>query len=245
MRFLFLYTLILLLIDQTCFAQDRPEWISQPNRVILGGDILHWGGSRDASEQVAMFKAKQMAIKSLLQECGGVAHKDIVPWDNYVERLAGGEFTVYARVGLSFESCQEAKGPNAKKYENQEIVKSQELYNKLLSADMGLLEPSEKEKIMEEVIKEAQDQYNSNAGHLEDRIRQLEAKINAMKVPQVVLPAQLPATSSMKIACIKRLQQMEHVLQMKAPANGNLADPSVVDQYNRYQVEASICDSYR
>lgn len=242
---LFLYTLILISISQTCFSQERPEWISQPNRVVLGGDILHWGGSRDVSEQVAMFKAKQMAIKSLLQECGGIAHKDIVPWDNYVERLDNGEFTVYARVGLSFESCQEAKGPNAKKYENKEIAESQKLYSKLLSADMGLLEPSEKEKIMEEVIKEAQDQYNSNAGHLEDRIRQLEAKLNAMKAPQVVLPARLPATSSMKIACLKRLQQMEHILQMKAPANGNFADPSVADDYNRYQIEASICESYK
>lgn len=238
----YVYPFILMLFYQS--VEARPEWVDQSNRQVIGGDILHWGTGVDASAQVAVFKAKQMAIKALMEECGGVAHKDIIPWDKHVEQTREG-YRAWTRVGLAFDSCDQAKGRNGKRYENPEIVRSQELYTKLLSADMGLLKPEEKEKVLEDVRREAQRQYDRNQHHFENRLEQLEEKINAMKHPTVELPAKLPATSSMKIACIKRLKQMEHVMQMKAPANGNLADPSVVDYYNRYQVEADICNSYK
>jgi hypothetical protein len=64
--------------------------------------------------------------------------------------------------------------------------------------------------------------------------------------PTATLPEKrVPAANPMKEACRKRLQQMERVMQMKAPKNGNLSDPSVVDYYNQYQLEASICAGYK
>jgi hypothetical protein len=218
------YLTALLLISTPAWA-DRPDWTFQTNRQVLGGDIIQWGTGSAKSPEVALFKARQMAIKTLIEECGGIANKDIIPRKQYVE-----DETAYATVSLSFDSCEQAKRGD-KRLENPKIVEEQKLYDRLL----GMNEPSEAES---QILKYVQSQNQD----LRDDITRLNHRIDD-RAQFVVLPVKLPATNSMKAMCLAQARNLRVNLQTKAIRyNGNAAAPELASDYQAYQQQADMCE---
>lgn len=238
------YTLFLIFISLTAFAQ--PKWIKDTKRHVRGGDIIHWGTGSDLnSPEIALFKARHMAIQTILEECGGFAHKEIVPEKRYVEKR--GTFHVaWAKVYISLNACRYSRKNPSKKMENKEIVKGQRFYNKLI----GNATSQERENIQKWVLKE-QDKIWSNvkAEHdstqeqisaLKEELKILKANIKLQKRPEV--PLRVPAQNSMKESCWQEYNMMMAQARMDAaPYGANLAHPASRQAFNRAQMKGTIC----
>lgn len=133
MKFLILF----LLVSVTAPAQaDVPDWAKKQGRSVEGGHILQVGTGTSDSEDVAVFKAQQAAIKSLRIECGGWAHKDIAPEKIYSEKRDK-EYVAYARAAIRFSACEQGKSKDAtlENTDNPQLRKAQDLYDLLVAMD--------------------------------------------------------------------------------------------------------------
>jgi hypothetical protein len=233
---------ILILSSTTAWAQ-APEWISHTERQVIGGDIVHWGTGSAATSDVALFKARHMAIKTLIEECGGVANKEIIPRKQYVETGLDG-YRAYALVSIDFESCQAAKGRDGQKMENPEIAREQKLYDKLVFAELNPEKGNEVDTLRE-IQRSIHDDMQDNAAAREAQIQRLTNDIASLRadMEHPTQPVKLPATSSMKIACQAQLQMMANNLQMHATAyGGNMAAPELNNEIGAAQQQRALCE---
>lgn len=119
--------------DVSNLKESPPEWIDSQSRAIIGGDILHVGIGYGGSPETARFKAEAMAVKALISECS-LAHKDIIIWDRYLIIKGDKSFAAYARAGLAYQQCQEAKnakGDLRRQLSSEILIRNQDLYDKL------------------------------------------------------------------------------------------------------------------
>ncbi len=247
MNIKFIGFLLAVFLVSICSWAESPEWIKQTGRQVISGDIIHWGTGSDSSPDIAIFKARQMAIKTMIEECGGVAIS-IIPRKQYVESDRS-FFTAYALVSLDFQSCEDAKGPNGKKLENPEIREAQNTYKKIIFSDkkteITIIHKSDEDLTS---VKEAQQKIQSDIQEdVENRdyqIQELKNEMAAMKLRMVTptQPVRLPATNSMKIMCESQYQNMMMALTLHSSAyNGNMADPALGNELGAAMVQKQMC----
>lgn len=217
---------------------DAPSWIDHPERRIVGGDIIQWGAGEADSPEVALFKARQAAISKLIEECGGIANKEIIPQKEYVESWNGGN-RGYAQVSLEFQACQDAKGPNGPKMENPKISENQRLYMRL----MGLQKGSDESKQLQQQIA---DQLRSSAQVRDEQIGELHNEIAGLRLemshvqPQIVAAA--PVASGNQMQCRSQYQMMSQQLMTHAQQfNGNVAAPALQGEYSQLMAQRDLC----
>jgi|GEM_PF-6064462 len=130
MRFLILF----FFVSVTGYAQ--PDWTTDSKRRVEGSYIIHWGTGTSEQSDLAIFKAQQMAIKTIISECGGFANKEVIPEKAYSEEKDG-KHVGYAKVAIPFRDCEHGKadGVTAAEVENPEIKKAQDLYTIMMQLD--------------------------------------------------------------------------------------------------------------
>lgn len=237
----------ILILSSTCSWAGAPEWVSQTGRQVIAGDIVHWGTGDAATPDVALFKARQMAIKTLIEECGGVANKEIIPRKQYVES-EGDTYRAYSLVSLDFESCQAAKSRDGKKLENPEIVEAQKLYRKLVFAEQQSSDTSilvEIEHSIRDDMRNTESEHKAEIQRLSDDISSLKEGMASQVQPVTiqVQTAKLPATSSMKLYCQSQYQAMMNTLSARSiPYNGNMAAPELGGELGAAQQQRALCE---
>jgi hypothetical protein len=114
-------------------ASERPDWTDLTSRHVVGGDVLQVGQGVGRSAELARFKAEAMAVRNIISECS-LPHREIVIWDRYSETGDEGNFVAWARAGISFLACEEArkaKGTERVKLANPALISNQDLYSEL------------------------------------------------------------------------------------------------------------------
>lgn len=231
--------LLVMLVSVTAYAQ-APDWTRDSERHVYGGDIVHWGTGEAPTPEVALFKARHMAIKALVEECGGVANKDIIPRKQYVETILGG-YRAFATASLVFESCDYAKTKQGSEaLVNPKIAEGQKLYDELLhgvkteaKADVNI------EDRIRDYMKAGQSSREQEIGELRNEIEKMKIMIHQPIVQEQVV---LPATDSMKKVCWTEYTQMQDSLTLAAADHhGNMADPSTVGQLNQLERKKNLC----
>jgi len=245
MRSIIRFAPFLILVSLTAYAQ--PDWVTDTKRRVIGGDIIHWGTGRSSTSEIALFKARHMAIKAILEECGGFAHKEIVPEKRYVEKDIAGDYVAYAKVFISKQSCSygQDKYPS-KDMENKKILEGQKFYDQLL----GNTTPQEEEEIRKWILEEndrlwssvksEHDSTQEQINYLKQELKMLKASIKLQKRP--VMPLRVPATTPMKAMCWKKYQTLiDQAMMDAAPYGANLAHPAARPMFNAAQREKQIC----
>ncbi len=92
---------------QAVTPHPAPVWLQNPTRTVDEGYIVYIGQGEDVSSERAIFKAESIAIGDLTNECS-VPPKGSRFEDRYEEVLAGVHH-VYAKLGVTFEECEQAK----------------------------------------------------------------------------------------------------------------------------------------
>jgi hypothetical protein len=229
---------ILLLVSTVAWA-ETPEWVNHPGRQVIAGDIVHWGTGDAATPDVAVFKARHMAIKTLMEECGGVASKDIIPRKQYVESEPG-YYRAFALVSIEFDSCDRAKGPRGKRFENPEIVEDQRLYQRLVFGNS-----EDQARALQEIERSIKDDTFEKAAATEAQIQRLKNDVALLRaqVENPVQPARLPSSSSMKLACKTQLRGMaSRLTQHAAQYHGNMADPGLNNELGMAMDQRDLCE---
>lgn len=229
----------ILILSSTTAWSRTPDWVQHTERQVIAGDIVHWGTGDASTSDVALFKARHMAIKTLIEECGGVANKEIIPRKQYVE-TDGQTYRAYALVSLDFESCQEAKGRYGKKFENPELVDAQKLYRKLVFAEHG-----NDLKLLQEIERSIHDEMRDNAAAHEAQIQRLKNDVASLRadMEHPKEPVKLQATGSMKLSCQAQLRMMSNSLTMHAAAyNGNMAAPELNNEMGMVLQQRRLCE---
>ena len=124
--------LLIIFMINLCSANE--DWINQQNRVFIEDRIQYWGTGIDTQEDIALFKAKGMALKSIGEECGGFYSKDIVIRKLKVLKEMQ-NFRAFVHADIPYVSCSYSKTPMAKTnkdLENPKFVEAQKLYDSLL-----------------------------------------------------------------------------------------------------------------
>lgn len=236
----------ILLVTQV-YAQT-PDWIQETGRMIRGGDIVHFGMGRATTAELANFKAKQSAISAIIDECGGVANKAIVPRKQHVERDEGG-FVAYAHVSIDFDACDHAKSRLTRRdeIENKQIAEDQKLYRQLLTGpkDDGL--EAKIRRIMAVETKRIIASIPDHSEKLESISEQL-SEIKEMMARPAPAPVAAPVRAVSGMASAKALCQqqarrlMNQATLLAADHYGNMADPSVSPAYNMAMQQQSMCE---
>jgi len=224
--------ILLVLASYPCFAEDL-NWIHQTERQIISGDIVHWGTGTADSPDNALFKARQMATKSILMECGGFAHKDIIPRKSHVEDEGRGKWQAYAQVDISFTSCVEAKRGQGQ--ENKTIIEDQKIYANMLKGQKEKMDEIEVQDMVNAHLRSLSDAegHSSGADEEEEKFRNINKKRKQiMEQPQ--------ASSSAKQSCYRRLQFEINQMRMQTGSNGNEA---YMPQFNGIEHQKEICAS--
>jgi hypothetical protein len=235
-----------LLVSNTAFA-EAPSWTRHTERQIIGSDIVHWGTGEADSSDVALFKARQMAIKALIEECGGIANKDIIPRKQYVESKAGTNVG-YALVSLDFDSCQSGKGKDAKNLQNPEIMKEQAMYDKLIGVKKDTEEMKVLEKQIKDTIRSGNEIRQEQIGSLKNEIDYLRSKVEEQRQPAQVAQVAPSAGSNdaAKQMCYGQYQAMRQQLMAYAQRyHGNVASPALFNYYNATRRQKLMCDSLK
>jgi regulator of replication initiation timing len=233
--------LFLLMVSLTANAQP-PEWTQETGRRVLGGDILHWGTGTSDTPEIALFKARQMAIQALMEECGGVASQEIVPRQQHVEPTGSG-YTAFARASLEYDACERAKRGRAK--ENPKIADAQKLYKELLFGKTSETETKVRELLGAELdtIRSMTSSTMDEVGTLRKEVERLQLMV---KQPVVQEQVTLPATDSQKKVCWEEYSELQQELTILAGEfNGNMADPSLVPKLNRLERKKALCQKLK
>lgn len=132
MRFLILF----FFVSVTAYGQgEAPEWIQDSKRRVIGSYILHWGKGTATTSDLALFKAEQMAFKSMISECGGKASNLMTPRDRWEEGPVDGIYTAYSRVSMAFSDCEFVTFNLEATKENKAIAEAQKMYDSLVIID--------------------------------------------------------------------------------------------------------------
>lgn len=235
-----------LLIFVSLTASAQPDWIKDTKRRVIGGDIIHWGTGLADTPEVALFMARHMAIKAIIEECGGFAHKDIVPKQRHVESK-GKRYKAFAKVFIPFDSCAYGKKPYANSnMENEKIVASQRFYSRLI----GDIDQNEREFLEEWVkdennrlwsnVKSEQDSTQEQINALQQEIQRMKDSVHLQNRP--VAPVYVPVKSGMKVLCWKEYQTlMDQAMMDAAPYGARLNHPKALPMFNAAQRKKQIC----
>jgi hypothetical protein len=90
--------------------EGLPAWARQASRTVDAGYIVYVGTGEDYAPERARFKAEAAAIEDLANECSFVP-KGARTEDRYDQKI-GTLHRAYAKVGISFQDCEEAKSSN-------------------------------------------------------------------------------------------------------------------------------------
>lgn len=236
---------LLLLVPAIAFS-GTPEWTQVTQREVIGGDIVHWGTGEADSQEIALFKAKHMAIRSIMEECGGFASKEIIPRKQHVEPTEKG-YRAYAKVSIEWTACDRAKRPG-KDQENLKIVEGQKLYDeilhgKALSPEQKALASKDIDEQLREVVRSEQDPITQAIGSLRNEIDILKQKVSQ---PKVIEQVRYPAVDSQKKVCWDEYNGMMTQLTMDAgDYNGNMAAPELQREFNAAMRKKTICEKLR
>lgn len=245
--------------------EAAPDWINRQSRVIIGGDILHLGVGEGDSIEVARFKAEAMAVKGLISECS-LAHREIIIWDRFTVKLGHG-FKGYARAGLAFASCDEAKKARAesrRKLSNPELIKDQEMYSELEGLSPQALKNSKDiEKLGQDLSKIKSDQFKNDNNQLKNsgRLQELEEKVIQLEKSRAaksetiiiketkVLYDKAPANQVRYNDCMHDYRQLMNdatttAYEIGVP-KGNLASQGVYQKHNRAEQKLRYCESIK
>lgn len=232
------FFIMILGFSKVAFAEP-PEWTQDSGRQVVGGDIVHWGTGDAETSEIAVFKARHMAIKTLLEECGGIANKYIVPRKQHVESSVSG-YRAWALVSLDFPACEAAKKPGAHRLENSKIAEGQKLYDRLLMTNKDSDEAKKTEKEIRDLIRSNAEVVDEQIGTLRDEIETLRAEIH-QPAPQIV-PVSLPSTNTMRVMCDAQYQAMRQRMAFhSADFNGNMAAPELMEEFNEMEAQRSMC----
>lgn len=241
-------TALLTLIPLTSYAQ-APAWTANPGRQIVGGDIVQTSVGQGPTVEYAQFIARQSAIKALIEECGGVANKDIVPWSSYTTELPNG-FEAWAQVSLVFVSCDYAKHNlseiDRKRLENSKIAEEQKLYDNLMSAQLNAPKSMDDALIkaaqdkVEQYLKQQATTQHDDINDLKQQMAIMQGQLSLMQRP--IEAVKIPATNSDKKLCEVNLRhKMTRLQELAGPKNGNMADPSMREHFNEAMFNMDIC----
>lgn len=229
--------------------QAEPEWIHQQSRQVVGGDILSLGAGEGNSIEISRFKAEAMAVKGLISECS-LAHRDIIIWDRYFEKVGSG-YKSYARAGLLFEACQEAKrvrGEERKSLSNAELLKNQDIYSQIegLHVVAPALTPKSEPRENSIGIKRLKE--------LEDKIIKIE-QMKALPVQTILIKEttvqydRAPPNQARYNDCMLDYRQLMNDASQSANdigvPRGNMASPNVSNKLNRAEEKLRYCSGLR
>lgn len=231
------------LVTNVAWAQ-APSWTQDSERHVEGGDIVHLGTGSADTPDIALFKGRQMAIKMIVEECGGVANKDIVPRKQYVEEKTKGLYVAYSQVSLEIGSCEQAKHPSqAQRFTNKKIEEEQDLYDQLMNPKV-----TDNKEELQKLEKKITSLINNDAELRDEQYRSLETQIEAMKerasLPRpVVVKSDMPVYNTNKAACMLELKMMAHQLAVHmGPNNSNwFATPALTAEYNTFYSKGQEC----
>lgn len=226
---------------------NSPEWINQSHRQVIGGDIVTWGTGEGSTSEIAQFKARHMAIKSIVDECG-IAHKDIIPWNNHVE-LSGNGYRAFAQISLTFQSCEEAKRAKTdvqkQALENPKLAQGQRIYLSFIAGkhvnDDELTIKAAQDRVDQYWKQEAANQHD-DLQDIKTEVQKLRAELAMSRQP--IEPIKIVATSSQKKICKIQARQMIQPIMMAAyqgnSGHGNLANnPAAL---NQMMAQQDLCD---
>ena len=234
--------LITALLGSIAAQAESPDWVHDSQRRVIGGDIIHWGTGESETSEVSLFKARQMAIKEIIEECGGLASKYITPRQQHVEPSFKG-YRAFAKVSIEWSACDYGKKPAAKKdanFENQKIVESQKLYDQLLQAQTKWFNGDKTKEIetnIKDLVKAEQDYVLRKMDSLEDRVNDLE---NKRPIVQQIQQVRMPATSSQKKVCEQEVDALLFQLNLYSP-HGNIQHPSMRPLFNQFLQKRASC----
>jgi len=246
-------TIVLMLVSLTAYAQ--PSWIHDTQRRVIGGDIIHWGTGQADTSEVALFKARHMAIKAILEECGGFAHKSIVPKQRHVEQHGSG-FIAYAKVYIPAIACDYGKqGHQNSGRENQRIVTGQEFYDQLMGNNHHQRYAAAKkveariygwiQKLNDDFYENVKAEHDATQQQLNALKRELELLRGEMDIkrnPIVEAPGRIPSSSAMKQHCWAEYRDINNYVRMKASAYYmNMAHPNVREYFNQAEMKKASC----
>ena len=237
----------------TADEPQRPAWTNSQSRTVIGGDILHFGFGEARTAELARFKAESMAVKSLLAECS-LAHRDTVIWDRYLERITDSSFKAYARAGLNFSSCEEArraKGEDRKRLSNPVLVQNQDLYDQLER------EHVDQHSLIGQIKTWTRSLIGKSAvriSDLEQRITELEKSPNGAPTSVIVIHQNtvlVGASTNRETRyrdCMedyKSLMEDARTQAMNSNPPGNLASPEAAPSHNRALRKLTYCEEIR
>lgn len=231
---------ILLLVSNAASA-GAPEWVNHSERQVLGGDIVHWGTGDAATPDVAVFKARHMAIKTLVEECGGVASKDIIPRKQYVGSTESG-YRAFALVSIDFSACDDAK-VSKKHSQNPEIVEGQKLYQKLVFGNSD-----QQARALQEVERRIKEDAFERASENESQIQRLKNDVAGLRMDmekaQEARREPASVQPSAKRRCKAQLQLLMNRITMHAAMfHGNMADPRMGNELGQaYQLKKQCAE---
>ncbi len=236
---------------ETGASTVHPAWTDGQSRAVIGGDILHLGIGYGKTPEMARFKSEAMAVKNLISECS-LAHRDTVIWDRYLETLDDGTYKGYARAGLDFQSCEEAKhakGEQRKILSNPALVQNQDLYNQLEFA----------QDHSDDLFGKIKTWVDAMLGKQNRRLADLEEKVaNIEKQPQptiinntiierktVLFGGDGEDRAGRYRDCIQEYNELmndaNRLAQNSRPFPGNLASPQAAPAWNRAMRKLSYC----
>jgi hypothetical protein len=229
------------------------NWIEQQNRVFIEDRIQYWGTGADASEEIAMFKAKGMAIKLIGEECGGFFSKEIVIRRQKIVK-ENYSYRAYVHADIPYVSCNYSKTPMAKNnpdLENSSIVESQKLYSSLLEKQFQKMDEKEiglfKKEIIEYLNKTNQEN-TKNLIQLEQRVKTLESEPKTINQTIIQQNYQMTPSESAYKECMDDYQDLMDDAQHAAMKNripGNLAEGKAARIYNKAQVKRIKCSALK
>lgn len=230
----FLLIIVNILWESQVYAAS-PDWTKETHRQIKGGDIVHWGMGEAHSAELASFKARQSAIAAIIDECGGIANKAIIPRKQHVESSGNG-FLAYSQVSIDFQECDFAKTRLAKKdqIENPQIAEDQKLYRELIGATPKKADLADRsERIKTQRIDQKLNQISEQLSGIRSTIQQQQQQQQQPKI--------IPATTSQKIICQRQAQTLLAQASLQAADhNGNMAGLPI---YNQLIAQQDLCRS--
>ena len=237
---------ILCMLSISTFAGDK-DWVNKPSRVIVGGDLLHWGAGVSDKQEIALFKAESMALRSAVLECG-FPHKDMKVWERQVDFI-NNQYKAYVRGGISIHECERmkrVKNKEKKRLTNNKLKKSLLLYDNYLKAEL-LPKPDTKE-LDKQIITDIKGDINN----LQSKVEKLEARpAGKTTVHQTVQVQEIKVygDAAKQQECFLDYRSLmddanAEAMETSEPA-GNLANGPANRIYNKAQRKLRQCSEMR
>lgn len=115
-------------------AGPEPGWVHEPTRIVDNGYIVYVGSGEDTSRDRAQFKAESAALQDLANECSFVPKGARL--EDRFDKTEGRLHEAYAKVGVEFQLCEEAKKAlqpeQVKKLANESMTDQIHRYQEML-----------------------------------------------------------------------------------------------------------------